>query len=242
MPRPRLRPHELVPIRKGNKAVVNYGGRSGVYLGPWDEVEDRPSAAATARLRELVALWTADPAAGGRADRGQPLATLWRLWRESPEAAGRYAEQAARAARFLFGSAAAPGPWREAAVREFGGEAMRSFQRAMCAAKLSRDSVTKTVAVVRKCLAWGLVGGHVTYEQYRAVELVPPPARGQVKEAARRQAAEWADVERVLPRLSPPLAAVVRLLWHTGARPSELLTLRAGDVRQGGGEGGAQDR
>ena len=119
MPRPRLRPHELVPIRKGNKAVVNYGGRSGVYLGPWDEVEDRPSAAATARLRELVALWTADPAAGGRADRGQPLATLWRLWRESPEAAGRYAEQAARAGGGA-GVPRAPGGRGDGAVRGAG--------------------------------------------------------------------------------------------------------------------------
>jgi integrase len=234
MPRPRLKPHELVPVRKGNKAIVNYGGRSGIYLGPWDEIEDRPSPAAVERLRELVALWTADPAAGATRPAGLSLAELWRLWRESPEAAGRYAEQAARAARFLFGTAAAPGPFRETEAADFGGEQVRTFQRALCAAGLSRDSVTKTVGCVRKCLAWGLVGRHVGYDQYRAAELVPPPAKGQVKEATARRAADWEDVAAVLPRLSPPLAAVVRLLWHTGARPTELLTLRAGDVRRGG--------
>ncbi len=234
MPRPRLKPHELVPIRKGNKAVVNYGRRSGIYLGPWDTEADRPSDLATARLRELVTLWTADPAAAVGRPATLTLAGLWRQWRESPEADGRYEEQAARAARYLFGTADRPGPFRETAATGFGGEQLRSFQRALCAAGLSRDSVTKTVGVIRRCLAWGLVGRLIGYEQYREVELVPPPARGAVKEPVKRRAAEWDDVEVVLPRLSPPLAAVVRLLWHTGARPSELLGLRAGDVRRGG--------
>lgn len=235
MARPSRKPHELVPFRKRNSAVVTYRGRK-FHLGPWDLDKDEPSEQAVARLAELVSLWRADPlATAGKSSAGGPLlAELWADWRESPEGAAVKGETVRRLERFLFGSQTEPGPWRYAHANEFRGEALRSFQRALCDAKLSRDTVTKAVRAVRKLFAWGLVGRQVQFDQFRELELVGPPARGQVKEAVRRQGVPWATVEKTLPHLSPPLAAAVRLLWHTGARPSEVLGLRAGDIVRGG--------
>lgn len=235
MGRPNKQPHEVVPVRRGTKCYANFAGRP-FYLGRWDEANDRPSPAAGRRLEELRAVWTADPlAAGTRSRPGDPLlAVLWDEWRRSPEGDGAYAEQAARAERFLFGPAAAPGPYSHHRATAFRGAELRDFQRALCRAGLSRDSVTKTVGCVRKCFAWALVGRRVGYEQYRELELVEPPAKGKVKEARRRTGVPWEAVEATLALLSPPLAAAVRLLWLTGARPSEILATRAGEVLRGG--------
>lgn len=233
MGRKAKRPHELVPYRKRYSAVVRWRGKE-VYLGPWDRARDEPSIAATARLADLVALWKADPVAEPVRPRGETLAALWLDWRQSPEGAARFRGSAGRAARFLFGTAAEPGPNRHTVATDFRGEQLRAFQRQLCEAKLARDTVVKAVRCVRECFAWGLVGRRVEYDQFRELELVPPPARGQVKEATKRRGVLWATVEPVLPHLTAPLAACVRLMWLTCARPSELLRTTCGEVKTGG--------
>lgn len=51
-----------------------------------------------------------------------------------------------------------------------------------------------------------------------------------VREGRQVRPVDRATIEATLPHLSSQLAAVVELLWHTGARPSEILTLRPRDV------------
>lgn len=234
MSRPAKKLHEIVPFRKKNSAVVNYRGRP-YHLGPWDAERDEPSRKALDRLAELRAVWAADPAAIGVGRPGDMLlARLWADWRQSPEATGRYTETAERAERFLFGTEEKPGPYRLHRATAFGGKELRDVQRRLCEAKLSRLTVSRTVAAIRNCFAFGLVGRAVPYDLVRELEAVPPPSPGQVKESVKRKGVPWDRVERTLPRLSPPLAAAVRLLWHTGARPSEVLGLRAGDIVRGG--------
>lgn len=234
MARPAKKLHEIVPYRKKNSAVVNWRGRP-YHLGPWDATRGEPSEAAAKRLAELVALWRGDPDAGAGGLPGDTmLAELWQRWRASPEAEGRLTEQAARAERFLFGTAAEPGPYCHHRATAFRGEELRAFQRALVSAGLSRDSVTKTVRCVRECFAWGLIGRHVGYDQFRELELVPAPPAGKVKEAVKRRGVLWETAELAVGRLSPPLAACCRLLWLTGARPGELLSIRAGEVLTGG--------
>jgi integrase len=233
-------PHELTPKRHGARAIVNFRGRQ-FYLGPWDIEQDRPSAAAVQRLAELVALWRSDPAAQISKPGDTLLIVLWADWRDSPEGAGVSAAAAARAERYLFGSAEAPGPHRYTRATAFRGAELRSWQRMLCGITrpngdklLSRDTVSKCVAIVRKCFAWGLIGGHIQYDQYRELELVEAPARGQVKEAKKRRGVPASTVEAVLGHVSAPIAACLRLLTLTGARPSELLGLRCGEIVQGG--------
>lgn len=240
MGRPSKKLHELVPIRKGTKAVVNYGGRSGVYLGPWDAEKDEPSAEAVRRLAELVARWRLGGVAGPRAG-GLTVLGLWRRWRESPEGRTRDAATAGRLSRFLFGTAAAPGPHASTPATAFGSPELREWQAGLCAAtnagggkRLARETVRKVVRMLRACFAWGVLERIVTHDQYRELELVPGPADGQAKPDGRRKGVAWEAVAAVLPRLSRPMAAYIRLLWYTCARPGELRFLRCGEVRTGG--------
>lgn len=235
MGRKAKRPHELVPYRKRYSAVVRWKGKE-KYLGPWDRGKDEPTAEAMKRLAELVAGWKADPTGDAtkpvRAD--AMFLELWVGWRESPEGRRRFEAAAGRAERHLFGTAAEPGPYRHFAAADFRGEELRAFQRRLCEADMVRDTVMKAVRCVRECFAWGLVGRQVAYDQYRELELVPPPAPGQVKEAGKRKGVLWETVEPVLPYLSRPLADCVRLMWLTCARPSELLRTTVGEVKTGG--------
>jgi integrase len=228
------KPHELTPRRKRTGAFVTYRGVEH-YLGTWDVERDEPSAEAQARLAELVAVWRDDP---GAARKGRPgdvlLAELWAEWRLSPEVCGRDPRPATRAARHLFGSEDEPTVWADMRATAFRGEELREYQRRLCESKLSRDSVTKLVAAVRACFAWGLIGKRVGWEQYRELELVPPPGRGQCREAVRRKGVTWDTARTAAELLTPPLRTACRLLWLTGARPSEILGLRAGEVVRGG--------
>ncbi|MFN8828197.1 MAG: site-specific integrase, partial [Planctomycetota bacterium] len=71
---------------------------------------------------------------------------------------------------------------------------------------------------------------------WQALLAVPALRRGakQVRETAPVRAVTWPDVEIVLPHLSPTLRAVVELMWHTGARPSEALQVRLADIDRSG--------
>lgn len=241
MGRPSKKLHELIPVRKGTKAVVNYRGKS-VYLGPWDIDRDEPTPAATQRLAELVTHWRADP---GAVERTKPkdllLVELWERWRRSPAGKG-YGLKAARMAEIrLFGDAENPGGWLYHRASQFGSAELRAWQDHLC--ELTRPDgeklyaqavIMKAVGVVRQCFSWAVIERLVPWEQYRELELVPPPAPGQARPDGKRKGVSKEDVWAMLPYLSKTLQGFVQLMWYTCARPSELYSIRVGEVRKSG--------
>jgi integrase len=233
--------HQLVAIRKANTAVVNYQ-RKQFYLGPWDVENDCPSPQAQQRLTDLIALWKTDPTANTAAPKPEfkLLIELWADWRDSPEC--QQSDNVDRAERYLFGDGKQPGPHRATRASEFRGAELRGFQRYLCDMRnpktkeriLARGTVLTCVRAIRKCFAWGLIGGHIKYDQYRELELVEPPSKGQVRENGKRHAVQWETVEPVLSLLSNQLASMLRLLWYTGARPSELKSMKCGHIQRTG--------
>jgi integrase len=92
--------------------------------------------------------------------------------------------------------------------------------------------VNKHVHRIRRIFRWAVSQELVPPATWQALLSVPALRRGarDVREMAPVRAVVWADVAPVLPHLSPPLRAVVELMWHTGARPDEALQLRMGDI------------
>mgnify|MGYP000225751108 CR=1 FL=1 len=227
-------PHELVPTEHKGQARVCYLGRW-YYLGPWVRGAGggSPSAEAMAQLARLRLIWRDDP--GAKAVPGDgPLLRLWNDWRESPEGEGRYDDDATRVERYLFGTEAEPAPYRGVKASEFRGRDLRAFRQLLADADLARRTIRQAVACLRACFEWAREGQRIQPDHAAELKAIVAMPKGVGRPKAKRGAVEWEAVVPSLAHLSPPLAAVVELIWWTGARPSELLGLRGGDVQRAG--------
>jgi len=230
--------HELVPVRRGDKAYVFRG--KWVYLGKWDS--DEPSDEAVARLNQLKELWKVDPKAFAKPKSDLLFIELWRAWEtstESPVQANR--KDFDRADRLLFGKKGTVGPYLHHDAAKFTARDLKAWQAHLCqladtdgALLLSRDTVRRCVKIVQRCFAWGVVEGMVDQLHAASMLLVEPPATGKVKENKKRASIDRATSDKILPSLSPPLRDAVQLLWLTTARPSEILGLTVEDIRRTG--------
>lgn len=225
-------PHEIIPTEHKGQARVCYLGRW-YYLGPWDARANAPSAEAMSHLARLRLVWRDDPGAKG-VHEDAPLAVLWADWRESPEGRERYVETSGRVERYLFGSGDAPGPYRYVLTSEFRGRDMCAVQLAMSDGGLSKRTIRAAMACLRALTEWAKLRQRIRVDHAAELSAVELPPKGIGKRAVRRKGVAREAVKPALEFLSPPLRAVVELLWWTGARPSELLTLRGGDVRRAG--------
>lgn len=241
MGRHRRKLHELKAVRKANSAYVWYGGAY-VPLGPWDVRRNQPSDQAEEKLAKLKALWRVDPAAGVvRAD--DPLLfSVWNDWRGTAHAPKDRLGEIGRCERLLFGTPDEPGPHLLTLASAFTAGDLLTWQDHLCALlkpdgvtrRLSRDTVRQYTKLLRKCLKWAAVVGKVDAAVAASLADVPPPPRGSVREARVRAGVEWPQLEAALSRITSRAGVVLRLLWLTGARPSELCGLKVGDVQQGG--------
>ena len=101
---------------------------------------------------------------------------------------------------------------------------------------LSRGTVNKHVHRVRRMFRWAVSQELVPAATWQALLSVPALRRGAkaVREPVPVRAITWAEVAPALARMSPQLAAVVQLMWHTGARPGEALQIRMADIDRSG--------
>ena len=238
MARTARRLHELVPIERNGKAYV--WRTKWIYLGKWNE--DGPSAEAVVRLAQFKELWTVDPGAKVKVASSLLLIELWRAWESSPECPTQSSrDDFDRVDRLLFGKKSAPGAYAFTILKDFTARELRAWQSHLCVLKddrgglrLGRDTIRRSIKLVRQCFAWGVVEGKVDQNHAGSLMLVESPAKGKVKEGKKRQSLDRAFADKTLPFLSPPLRAAIKLLWLTTARPSEVLGLRVADIMRTG--------
>src|SRR5579883_1719257 len=99
-----------------------------------------------------------------------------------------------------------------------------------------RNQVNRRVSMVRSFVRWCVeerLAPAVVLTELKAVRPLAA-GRGGVREGPARGPADPMAVEAVLPHLPPAPRAVVALLRLTGARPSEVLSLRPCDVDRSG--------
>lgn len=121
-------------------------------------------------------------------------------------------------------------------VVEFGPQKLAAVRDAMIGNGYVRRSINRHVFRIRKIFRWGV-----------SQELVPPGVLTALDaldslRAGRSGAAEsdpvlpvpQADIDAALPRLTPPVRAMVEFQLLTGARPSEVRIMKAGDVDRSG--------
>ena len=95
--------------------------------------------------------------------------------------------------------------------------------------RLSRATVSTRIGYIRRCWRWAETEELVPEGRWNSLRSVASlrPGRTPAKEPKPIGAVEWAQIEPVLAKLSPTLADVIRVLWHTGARPAEILSMTA---------------
>lgn len=226
-------PPKLLRKPGTNQARTHWGGRW-YACGPWDPVLDQPSREAVAAHAKLLQEWAADPTAKVlRADE-LLLAELWAAWRDAGKWDQRRLFEYEGATRSLFGTADEPGPHLETAVAEFGTKAMAAWQAALCREEKdgrqrhSAYTVRRYVSLVVECFRWGVEVERVTVGQHAALKVVRRPKEWEVRQAAERPFAAWADFQAtVAGRDRSEVSDFLRLLWWTGARPSEVAGLTA---------------
>lgn len=99
-----------------------------------------------------------------------------------------------------------------------------------------RGQVNAQISRVKRCYRWASSRQLVPKLVHLALLDLEGLKRGQTRapEGTRRRPVSKEDYEAVLPHLLPPLAAVVELLWWSGARPTEILKLTMADLDRSG--------
>ena len=105
-------------------------------------------------------------------------------------------------------------------VTDYSPARLRALQQHLARAKKSRGYVNAVVARVRRMFKWAVSEGLCPPAIYFALATVPGLRRGRsaATESKPREPVSWEHVAATLPELSPTVAAMVLLQWHTGVR------------------------
>jgi integrase len=131
--------------------------------------------------------------------------------------------QALRPLRELYGDAPA---------RDFGPLALKAVRGAMIARGWCRTYINKQVDRVRRMFAWAAENELVPVAVYQALKTVSGLRKGRSEAREKPPVGPVPDdlVEKTLPRLSPTVAAMVRVQRLTGMRPQEVILMRGADI------------
>ena len=121
-------------------------------------------------------------------------------------------------ARELYGltPAAEFGPRRLAVVRE-----------AMVKARWCRQLINRRIGLLIRVFKWGASEELIPASVYQSVRTLPGLRAGKTEAREAKPVKPVADdvVKATLPVLPPHVRALVEILWHTGARPSEICSM-----------------
>jgi hypothetical protein len=126
-------------------------------------------------------------------------------------------------------------------VRLFGPLALRAVRDEMARAGLATTTINNRVHKIRRCFRWAASFELIPGSLVEALATVEPLKRGRspAKDPEPIEPVPVEHVEAVLPYLSPPVAAMVRVHLLTGCRASEVLMMRECDLtRMPGGRPG----
>jgi integrase len=115
---------------------------------------------------------------------------------------------------------------------EFGPLAFQAFQMSLIKRHLSRKTINHFTSVVRRMFRWAVTRELVPVTVLQALVAVPnvPKDRTAAREPPPVRPVEEKVVEATLPYLPSVVADMVRFQRLTGARPSELCSIRPMDV------------
>ncbi len=96
----------------------------------------------------------------------------------------------------------------------------------------ARSTVNHRIRRIKKLFKWAGQKGFVDPIIHHRLQVVEglKAGRSEAKETDPVAPVLWKDVEAVLPHLPPWAQTAVLLMWHTGARPAEILSMHRKDL------------
>ena len=234
MPRKSQKVPSYCQHKASGQAVVRIGGHDH-YLGPYGSPESHDEYA------RLIAEWRAGQASAAQESAAAAemarftitIAAAVQRYREFAEAYyvrdGKPTKEltemkyALRPLRQLFGALPA---------KDFGPLALKAVRQHMVDAGWSRGVTNHRVDRIRRFFKWAVAEELVPPGSYEALRCVPGLRYGRTnaRETEPVKPVPDAWVDAILPCLSPPASAMVQLQRLTGARPCEVVIMRACDI------------
>lgn len=220
---PALRHHKARGL-----AVVTLGGKD-FYCGKFGSPESRRE------YDRLVGEWLA--AGRPQASGGPESLTMAELLvRYMKFASGYYLPPS----RELEGITLALRPLKEqyghTLAAQFGPLSLRAVRDGWVRAGLARRHINARVGKIRRLFKFAVSQELVPPGVLDGLRAVEPLTFGHTTavESAPREAVDEAVFRKTLKHLSPTVRAMLELMWWTGARPSEICSLRTADVDRSG--------
>ena len=111
----------------------------------------------------------------------------------------------------------------------FGAKELRRFQDFL-AKRYARNYVNKMVNFIRLIFNWAVIEELVTPHAAYALSVVPPVKFGKAKENPSRTCACLRHIASALRHLPEMQADMIRLMYYTAMRPSEVCRMTAGEI------------
>jgi hypothetical protein len=117
-------------------------------------------------------------------------------------------------------------------VSEYGPLRLLEIQQALIQSGLSRTECNRRVNLIRACFRWAVSRELAPPSLAHALATVEPLRAGrcQAPETDPVRPVHDGDVDKALPFMPKPVAAIVRLQQFTGMRPGEVLGMHTSDV------------
>ena len=227
--------------RRSGRGYATFGGRQHTFPGPYNSPQSR--AAYDRLIAEFLnagRTLPAEPDAAAGPTVSMIAAAFWRHAQAhyvradgTPTGeAGNY-KPALAALRRLYGPTAAT---------DFGPKSLKALRRAMTQPQAdgrpgwSRTYANRQADRIKYVFRWAASEELIPAAVAEALATVEAIRKGRdgVREAEAVEPVKEATVEKTLPHLPPPVAALVKLQLLTGARGRELFTLRTRDIDRTG--------
>jgi integrase len=211
------------------------GRRREILLGPWDSPESKRE---YARVLAELASHQGTSARRDREQFGPPDLTvnevILAFWKY---AEGHYGMAASRSSSTeLKNLRDALRPLRElyghSDARDFGPIALRAVRDRMIEGGLARTTINARINRIRRIFRWAVSIELISPGVIQALGSIPGLQRGRSKAKEPRRVTPVAvgDVEKTLPFLPRPVAAMVQFQLLTGCRTEEVLSMRGDEL------------
>ena len=113
---------------------------------------------------------------------------------------------------------------------------VRECREIMIEKGLSRTTVNGRINRIRHIFKWGAGRDIVPPDIFNKLRAIEPlrAGRSKAREPKRRRPLDRSVIDRTLPHLPAPVAAMVELQWLTGMRPGEAMRMRGCDLDTSG--------
>lgn len=121
-------------------------------------------------------------------------------------------------------------------VSSFKPSLLKAIRERMIGRDLARSYINQTVRVLVRMFRWSVVESLVEPDVYHRLQALEGLRLGftKAREGRRRQGITLEELEAVRPYLSHVVMAALEIMYLTGSRPSEVLSLTAGDIDRSG--------